>query len=48
MAKAVKLLHQKGIDDFEVRLLGLVDGLSKDVISEEEIRQWEKEGLVRF
>lgn len=48
MAKAVKLLHQKGIDDFEVRLLGLVDGLSKDVISEEEISQWEKEGLVRF
>lgn len=48
IAKAVKLLHQKGISNFEVRLLGLVDGLSKDVISEEEIRKWEKEGLVHF
>ena len=44
IAKAVKLLHQKGISNFEVRLLGLVDGLSKDVISEEEIRKWEKGG----
>lgn len=48
LANAVRMLRQKGIRDFEVRLLGLVDGLSKDVISEDEIRGWEAEGLVRF
>lgn len=48
IAKAASILHKKGIKDFEIRLLGLVDGLSKDVISEEEIRQWEAKGLVRF
>lgn len=48
LAEAVKQLHKKGIYYFEVRLLGLVDGLSKDVISEKEIRKWEEEGLVRF
>lgn len=48
IAKAVRKLHQDGIKDFEVRLLGLVEGLSNDVISENELRQWEEEGLVRF
>lgn len=48
IAEAVRMLHRKGIRNFEVRLLGLVDGLSKDVISEKEIRQWESEKLVRF
>ncbi len=48
MAKAAVLLHQKGIKNFEIRLLGLVDGLSKDVISAAEIEHWEEEGLVRF
>nr|WP_308757876.1 glycosyltransferase family 4 protein [uncultured Bacteroides sp.] len=48
LVEAVKRLHEKGVGGFEVQLLGLVDGLSKDVISEEEIRKWEREGLVRY
>lgn len=48
IAQASKLLRQKGICDFEVHLLGLADGLSKDVISIEEIKRWEKENLVKF
>lgn len=48
IAKASKILRQKGISNFEIHLLGLVDGLSKDVISVEEIERWEQEGLVRF
>lgn len=48
IAEAVKMLHEKGIMNFEVWLLGLIDGLSKDVISEKEIHHWESEGLVHF
>lgn len=48
IAQASKRLRKKGISNFEIHLLGLVDGLSKDVISMEEIKEWEKEGLVRF
>lgn len=48
LAKASDLLRSKGINSFEVHLLGLVDGLSKDVISEDEILQWENLGLVRY
>lgn len=48
IANASRILRQKGISNFEVHLLGLVDGLSKDVISVEEIEGWEQEGLVRF
>lgn len=48
IALASKMLRERGVSDFEVHLLGLVDGLSKDVISMEEIKGWEQEGLVRF
>lgn len=48
IAQASKILRKKGVNDFEIHLLGLVDGLSKDVISMEEIKGWEQEGLVRF
>ena len=48
IACASRLLREKGEYDFEVHLLGLVDGLSKDVISMEEIKGWEQEGLVKF
>lgn len=48
IAHASKILREKGRSDFEVHLLGLVDGLSKDVISMEEIRRWEQKGWVRF
>lgn len=48
IAQASKILREKGRTDFEIHLLGLVDGLSKDVISLEEIRKWEQEKLVRF
>lgn len=48
IARASKMLREKGEYDFEVHLLGLVDGLSKDVISMEEIKGWEQEGLLKF
>lgn len=48
IAQASKILREKGVSNFEVHLLGLVDGLSKDVISMEEIKGWEQEGLIRF
>lgn len=48
IAKASRLLKERRVTDFEIHLLGLVDGLSKDVISMDEIKKWEEEGLVRF
>lgn len=48
IAKASHLLRERGVLNFEIRLLGLVDGLSKDVISMDEIRKWEKDNLVSF
>jgi len=48
LAKASSLLRKQGVTSFEVHLLGLVDGLSKDVISEDEIKEWENQGIVKY
>lgn len=48
LANASALLKKRGINSFEVHLLGLVDGLSNDVISETEIRNWESQGVVKY
>lgn len=48
LAEASEILKNKGITRFEIQLLGLVDGLCKDVISENEIADWERQGLVRY
>lgn len=48
LAKASKKLRNNGITNFEVHLLGLTDGLSKDIISEHEIKEWEIQGLVKY
>lgn len=48
LASASVLLKSKGINSFEVHLLGLVDGLSNDVISETEIRNWERKSIVKY
>ena len=48
IVQASRILHKNGICSFEVHLLGLVDGLSKDVISIDEIHEWEKEGTIRY
>jgi glycosyltransferase involved in cell wall biosynthesis len=48
LAQASAYLRNIGITSFEVHLLGLVDGLSKDIISKNEIEEWEKQGLVKY
>lgn len=48
IVQASRILRKKGIYSFEVQLLGLTDGLSKDVISLDEIQAWEKEGVIRY
>lgn len=48
IAKASHLLRERGVLNFEIRLLGLVDGLSKDVISMDEIRNGRKIILCHF
>jgi len=48
LAQASAYLRNIGITSFEVHLLGLVDGLSKDIISQNEIEEWEKQGLVKY
>lgn len=48
IAEASRILRAKGKFNFEIHLLGLIDGLSKDVISEEEIKKWEQDGLIKF
>lgn len=48
LAKASALLKNRGITSFEVHLLGLVDGLSNDIISEAEIREWERENIIKY
>ncbi len=48
LANASAMLKNRGINSFEVHLLGLVDGLSNDVISEAEIRDWESKGIVKY
>jgi glycosyltransferase involved in cell wall biosynthesis len=48
LAQASAYLRNIGITSFEVHLLGLVDGLSKDIISQSEIKKWEKQGLVKY
>lgn len=48
LAQASKKLHSKNVHNFEIHLLGLTDGHSKDVISMDEIHTWESEGLVRY
>ena len=46
--EAAKLLRSRGHFDFEIHLLGLTDGLSKDVIPIETIKIWEKEKYIKF
>lgn len=48
LVKASSILKEKVSDEFEIRLLGLVDGLAKDVISLEQIQEWEKCGFVKY
>jgi len=48
LANASALLKSRGINSFEVHLLGLVDGLSNDVINETEIRDWESQSIVKY
>lgn len=48
LAEASSILKKKTNEKFEVHLLGLVDGLAKDVISLEQIKKWEKGGLVKY
>jgi len=48
LAKSSFYLRDRGVKSFEIRLLGLTDGLSEDVISMEEINKWEKQGLLKY
>lgn len=48
LVEASSLLRKKSKMNFEIHLLGLVDGLSKDVISMEQIKEWERRGVVNY
>lgn len=48
LAEASSLLRKKSEMNFEIHLLGLVDGLTKDVISMEQIKEWERKGWVNY
>lgn len=48
LTKAIRKIKEEGQTNVELHLLGLVDGLTKDVITMDEIKAWEDEGLVRF
>lgn len=48
LAEAASILKKRTNEKFEVHLLGLVDGLAKDVISLEQIKKWEKDGTVKY
>lgn len=48
LANASALLRKRGVASFEIHLLGLVDGLSKDVISETEIKNWESQNFIKY
>lgn len=48
LANASALLKNRGIVSFEVQLLGLIDGLSNDVITETEIRDWESKNIIKY
>ncbi len=48
LAEASSILKKKTNEKFEVHLLGLVDGLAKDIISLEQIKEWEKGGVVKY
>lgn len=48
LAEASSILKKRSDVSFEIHLLGLVDGLAKDVISMDQIREWERQGLVNY
>lgn len=48
LVEASSILKKKTNEKFEIHLLGLVDGLAKDVISLKQIKEWEKEGVVKY